>query len=77
MPSKMTIDRHTLQHGTKVANHLLQQLSDLAASRLLQIFTHRQDDIIKLKPNDPLPSSPVGAEYTPPLILYPSNEGRP
>lgn len=57
-PSKTTIDRHALQHDTKTANRLLQQLSDLAAKRLLQIPTHCQAEIVKLKPDDPPPFLP-------------------
>ncbi len=47
-----TTDRHALQHDTKIANRLLLQLSDLAATRLLHILTHRQAEIAKLKPGE-------------------------
>lgn len=43
-----TIDRHALPH-TKLANRLLQQLSDLAATRLLQTLAHRQAELHKLE----------------------------
>ncbi len=47
-------DRHALPHDRKLANNLLQQLSDLAATRLLQTLAHRAAEIKKLS-TDSLP----------------------
>jgi hypothetical protein len=52
------IDRHALQHDTSLANRLLQQLSNLAATRLLQLLAHRQAELQRLKPNSPPPFAP-------------------
>jgi hypothetical protein len=48
-------DRHALPHDRKLANNLLLQLSDLAATRLLQTLAHRQAELKKLSINSPPP----------------------
>ena len=51
-------DKLALAQDKKIATNLLQQLSDLAASRLLQIAAHRQLELHKLSPHDPPPFAP-------------------
>ena len=53
-----TADRHALTHDRRLANNLLQQLSDLAATRLLQTLAHRAAEIRKLSTNSPPPFAP-------------------
>ncbi len=52
------VDHHALQHDTTLANRLLQQLSNLAATRLLQTLAHRQAELQRLKPDSPPPFAP-------------------
>ncbi len=42
-------DRHALSHDRKLANTVLQQLSDLAATRLLRILAHKQTELQNLE----------------------------
>ena len=49
------MDNNALQHDRKLARRLMDQLSDLATSRLLKIVAHRNAEIHKLKPEDPPP----------------------
>ena len=51
-------DRHALTHDRKLANNLLLQLSDLAATRLLHILAHRQAELQKCSINSPPPFAP-------------------
>ena len=53
-----TTDRHALPHDRKLANNLLQQLSDLAATRLLQTLAHRAAELKKLSINSLPPYAP-------------------
>jgi hypothetical protein len=52
------VDLHALQHDTALANRLLQQLSNLAATRLLQLLAHRQAELQRLTPDSPPPFAP-------------------
>ena len=52
------MDKRALAQDKKIMFNLLQQLSDLAASRLLHILAHRQIELHRLGPNDPPPFAP-------------------
>ncbi len=58
LPDDPPADRHALPHDRKIANNLLLQLSDLAATRLLQTLAHRQAELKKLSINSPPPFAP-------------------
>ena len=51
-------DKLALTHDKKIMTALLQQLSDLAATRLLQILAHRQIELHRLSPISPPPFAP-------------------
>ena len=70
-PDGHKTDKHALSHDTKLANRLLLQLSDLAATRLIHILAHRQAEIIKLKPEDPPPFTLLRRGIDPPPDLIP------
>ncbi len=54
-----TTDRHAPPHDKRLANNLLQQLADLAATRLLQtLLAHIAAEIRKLSTNSPPPFAP-------------------
>ena len=69
-------DRHALFYDRKVANTLLQQLSDLAATRLLRILAHRQAELQKLSTDSPPPSHHANGEPIPPPPTSHSIKGR-
>ena len=51
----LSADRHALPHDRRIANNLLLQLSDLAATRLLHTLAHSQAELQKLSINSPPP----------------------
>ena len=51
----LATDHHALPHDRRLANNLLVQLSDLAATRLLHTIAHRQAELQKLSVDSPPP----------------------
>ena len=59
-------DKNAFYHDLKIAKGLLDKVSDLASSRLLQILAFRTHELRKLGPTSPPPCAPSSRRGHPP-----------